>query len=124
MSVQFDPTKAIYAQIADYYYQQICSCALAPGEKLPSVRETAQKLQVNPNTVSRSYLEMDRDGVTFSKRGQGTFVTTDLTVIANLKKTLAKKQMEDCVAYLRKLGYNNEDMVHALKQLLQEEKGT
>ncbi len=40
--MQFDPNKAIYAQIADYYYQQICSGELIPGDKLPSVRETAQ----------------------------------------------------------------------------------
>ncbi|WP_059102879.1 GntR family transcriptional regulator [Shouchella shacheensis] len=122
MSGNFDASKAIYVQIADYYYQKICSGELAPGEKLPSVRETAQRLQVNPNTASRSYLEMDRDGVTFSKRGQGTFVTTDVQTIKKLKQSLASEQMSALIAYLKKLGYSNEEMVEELKHALWEER--
>ncbi|GAF19151.1 transcriptional regulator, GntR family [Bacillus sp. JCM 19046] len=120
LSIQFDPNKAIYAQIVDYYYQFICSGELTPGEKLPSVRETAQTLQVNPNTVSRAYQEMDRDELTFSKRGQGTFVTEDLRKITALKETLAKAQVEALISYMKKLGYSSEEMIDSLKQTVKE----
>ncbi|MCM3550104.1 GntR family transcriptional regulator [Shouchella clausii] len=119
-SMQFDPNKAIYTQIAEYYYQQICSGELAPGDKLPSVRETAQRLQVNPNTVSRAYLEMDREQITFSKRGQGTFVTTDLTVIKQLKETLADAQMQALITFMRKLGFSNQEISASLERSLKE----
>ncbi|GAF23235.1 MULTISPECIES: GntR family transcriptional regulator [Shouchella] len=120
MSIQFDPNKAIYAQIVDSFYQQICSAELMPGEKLPSVRETAQTLKVNPNTVSRAYQEMDRDQVTYSKRGQGTFVTEDLAIIRTLKEALAKKQLTELVHYMRKLGYTDETMIEALTKIVKE----
>ncbi|AIC93860.1 GntR family transcriptional regulator [Shouchella lehensis] len=120
MSIQFDPNKAIYAQIVDSFYQQICSSELMPGEKLPSVRETAQMLKVNPNTVSRAYQEMDRDKVTFSKRGQGTFVTEDHTIIRALKEALAKKQLTELVHYMRNLGYTDETMIEALTKTIRE----
>lgn len=118
--MQFDPNKAIYAQIADYYYQRICSGELIPGDKLPSVRETAQLLQVNPNTVSRAYMEMDREQVTFSKRGQGTFVTTDMDIITDLKESLAGTQMHALITYMRKLGFSDEAIIDALKRSLRE----
>ncbi|RXZ79922.1 GntR family transcriptional regulator [Paenibacillaceae bacterium] len=120
--MQFDPNKAIYAQIADYYYQQICSGELAPGEKLPSVRDTAQRLQVNPNTVSRAYLEMDREKITFSKRGQGTFVTMDMEDIQGLKKSLAADQMQALIKYMKRLGFSEDEMVDSLKRSLKEMK--
>ena len=120
MSIQFEPNKAIYAQIVDSFYQQICSAELAPGNKLPSVRETAQNLKVNPNTVSRAYQEMDRAEVTFSKRGQGTFVTEDLARIRSLKEALAQKQLNELVKYMRKLGYDDETMIEALTKTVKE----
>lgn len=120
LSIQFDPNKAIYAQIVDYYYQLICSGELTPGEKLPSVRDTAQTLQVNPNTVSRAYQEMDRDELTFSKRGQGTFVTEDLLKIKDLKESLASAQVEALITYMKKLGFSNEEMMVSVKRSLKE----
>lgn len=93
---------------------------MAPGDKLPSVRETAQRLQVNPNTVSRAYLEMDREQITFSKRGQGTFVTTDLTVIKQLKETLADAQMQALITFMRKLGFSNQEISASLERSLKE----
>ncbi|EZH64743.1 GntR family transcriptional regulator [Bacillaceae bacterium JMAK1] len=118
--MQFDPNKAIYVQIVDSFYQRICSEELAPGDKLPSIRDTAHLFKVNPNTVSRAYQEMDREEITFSKRGQGTFVTEDLKKIQLLKEAIAQKQLNELVLYMRKLGYTDETIVEALKKTVKE----
>lgn len=123
MTIEFDPSKPIYRQIAEYYYQKISNGELLPGEKLPSVRETAQSLRVNPNTASRSYMEMDRDGVTFTKRGQGTFVTEDETIVKELRISLAKTRIEELVDFLYRLGFTNAQIQAQVNDLLTEQGG-
>jgi GntR family transcriptional regulator len=66
----------IYAQIARQVRSGIASAALAPGERLPSVRRLARELVVNPNTVQKAYAELERAGLVRTKRGTGTFVAT------------------------------------------------
>ncbi|MFK3936245.1 GntR family transcriptional regulator [Alkalihalobacillus sp. NPDC078783] len=124
MTIEFDPSKPIYRQIADYYYQKISNGELRPGDKLPSVRETAQSLRVNPNTASRSYLEMDREGVTFTRRGQGTFVTEDEEVVRELRVQLAQSHIQEMIDYLYKLGFSNnqiKDQLHSLLETQEDE---
>lgn len=119
MTIEFDPSKPIYRQIADYYYQKISNGELRPGDKLPSVRETAQSLRVNPNTASRSYLEMDREGVTFTRRGQGTFVTEDEEVVRELRVQLAQSHIQELIDYLHKLGFSDNQIKDQLHSLLE-----
>ena len=124
MTIEFDPSKPIYRQIADYYYQKISNGELRPGDKLPSVRETAQSLRVNPNTASRSYLEMDREGITFTKRGQGTFVTEDEEVVRKLRVQLAQSHIQELIDYLHKLGFSDnqiKDQLHSLLEAQEDE---
>lgn len=66
--------RPIYAQIMDGLRQQIRTGVLLPGEKLPSVRELAAQLSINPNTIQRSYRELERSGWIISIPGKGTFV--------------------------------------------------
>ncbi len=66
----------IYAQIARQVRTGIASRALPPDERLPSVRELARELVVNPNTVQKAYAELERSELVYTKRGTGTFVAT------------------------------------------------
>ena len=75
MSEEFDPSKPIYLQLSERINNQIVRKELSAGEKLPSVREMAIRSGVNPNTVQRTYSELERMGIVETKRGQGTFVT-------------------------------------------------
>ena len=64
----------IYLQIVKEIKSEMISGRLKGGDKLPSVREIAAQYQVNPNTVQRVFLELDKQGLTYSERGIGTFV--------------------------------------------------
>jgi len=68
--------KAIYAQIIDNFKRQIITGALKPDEKVPSVRDLAQAITVNPNTVQKAYRELESQGYIYTVLGQGSFIST------------------------------------------------
>ena len=75
--MDFNENKAIYLQIADILCEQILDGEWPPQEKIPSVREMGITLQVNPNTVLRTYDFLQQKNIIFNKRGLGYFVEED-----------------------------------------------
>lgn len=81
-------SRPIYEQIIDSIKENILKGILRPGDKLPSVREMSSMITANPNTVSRAYMELERQGVTETLRGKGTFVSS------NYKPKVEEESME------------------------------
>jgi GntR family transcriptional regulator len=77
MLPRIDPAKSepIYAQLRGEVKYFVATGMMSPGEALPSVREMALKLRINPNTVARAYRELEREGVVITMRGKGVFVS-------------------------------------------------
>lgn len=75
--MDFRDKQAIYLQIAEYMSEQVLMSRWAVGEKIPSVRELATDLEVNPNTVMRTYEFLSQQGVISNKRGIGYFVADE-----------------------------------------------
>lgn len=75
--IQFDSGSAIYLQVADFMSEKILTGEWAENERIPSIREVAAMVQVNPNTVMRSYAHLQDNEVIFNKRGVGYFVSDD-----------------------------------------------
>ncbi|GAA4873478.1 GntR family transcriptional regulator [Ferrimonas pelagia] len=73
----FDSPSAIYLQIADRMQEQILTGAWQEGKRIPSIREMAAEVQVNPNTVMRAYAHLQEQGVIFNRRGVGYFVSPE-----------------------------------------------
>jgi len=76
MWLHIDPSSGtpIYRQIVDQVRQAVASGVLRAGDRLPSVREMAVELAVNPNTIAKAYQELERDGVILTPRGKGSYV--------------------------------------------------
>ena len=72
--LDYRDARPIYAQICDGFRDQICAGILRPGDKLPSVRELATQLTINPNTIQRAYRELELQGWVESEAGRGSFV--------------------------------------------------
>ncbi|QEH43888.1 GntR family transcriptional regulator [Chitinophaga sp. XS-30] len=87
--MEFNHTQAIYLQIADYVCDQVQLQHWLPDGKVPSVRELAVSLEVNPNTVMRSYEYLQQQGIIYTKRGMGYFVSED----AIKKITVIRKEL-------------------------------
>jgi GntR family transcriptional regulator len=72
----------IYIQIMDQIRRSVAGGTLAPGEQLPSVRDLALQLAINPNTISKAYQELEHEGVVYTLRGRGTFVSGQASALS------------------------------------------
>ncbi|SDM55080.1 GntR family transcriptional regulator [Fictibacillus solisalsi] len=121
MAEDFNASKPIYLQLADRINRQILRKELENGQKLPSVREMAIQSGVNPNTVQRTYSELERMGSVESKRGQGTFVTEDQSVLSQLRQRLKKEQISSFFEDMKEMGFTSDEMISGLKEYISDE---
>lgn len=94
----------IYLQIAEKIATQIFGGKLAPGAKLPSVRDIALKERANPNTVQKALSELEEDGLILSKRTSGNFVTEDKELIMKMRDTYAENLTKTYEAKMQDVG--------------------
>jgi GntR family transcriptional regulator len=123
MTEEFDASKPIYMQLAERINKKIIRNELGLGEKLPSVREMAVQSGVNPNTVQRTYSELERMGIVETRRGQGTFVTENKEVIKRLREQLKQEIMSEFVRNMKELGFTLDEIITSLKDINQKEGG-
>jgi DNA-binding transcriptional regulator YhcF (GntR family) len=121
MSVNFDAKIPIYIQIMNLIKRDIVTNKLEPGDKIPSVREMAAELKVNPNTLQRAYQELEREGITYTQRGMGTFVKEDKSMIDLLKREMAKEIIDNFIDGMKNLGFNGEEILKVIKDKIKEE---
>jgi len=112
---EFDANIPIYVQIMSIIKQAIVSGSLHPGDKLSSVRERAESLAVNPNTVQRAYQELEREGVSETRRGMGTFIVEKETLISDLRSEMAQAVMKTFIDGMRALGFRDDAIIKALE---------
>ena len=111
--MEFDPNKPIYLQICDQICEQILSGAIAPEERILSVREYGASVGVNPNTVARSYEKLTDACIIYNKRGIGYFVAApakDIIMDAERQRFI----QEEVPAFLKRmelLGINPEEIL-------------
>ncbi|HWQ40931.1 MAG TPA: GntR family transcriptional regulator [Desulfosporosinus sp.] len=115
---QLDLSKPLYEQVLQHIRHAIARGDVRLGMKLPSVRDLAQQLKINPNTVMRAYQELDRDYLTETRRGQGTFITSDTETVDQVKKALANEAVIAFVSSMEKLGINRSTAESLLKEVV------
>lgn len=117
--------KAIYLQIADGICDRVMAGTLQEGERIPSVREYGATLQVNANTVMRSYEHLSQEGVIFNKRGIGYFIADDARarIMAMRHDSFFNGEIQDFFRQLSLLGITPDELLaHYVKYLEQENK--
>lgn len=115
--MQIDDSRPIWAQLVDEFRQRIVAGTWPPGGKLPSVRELALDVGVNPNTVQKALAEVDRLGLTVTERTAGRFVTTDAEAIAEARAALAATKVTEFAASMDAMGMTLEQASELLAQL-------
>lgn len=121
MKWQFSNDAPIYSQLIEQIKVGIVSGAFPPGERLPSVRDLATEAGVNPNTMQRALAELERDGLVYSQRTTGRFVTEDETMIETAKRSLAERHVKTFLAAMLRLGFQREEIMTLLRQETGEE---
>ncbi|WP_350344220.1 GntR family transcriptional regulator [Proteinivorax tanatarense] len=109
--MDFDNSKPIYLQIIDHVKKEIIKEELKVGEKMPSQREMAQKLKVNPNTVQRAYREMESMNLIETYRGQGTFIIREQGLIKRLKAEMAEEILDNFLREMLSLGISKDEII-------------
>ena len=121
MKWQFNADAPIWSQLIAQIKVGIVTGAFPPGERLPAVRDLAAEAGVNPNTMQRALTELERDGLVYSQRTAGRFVTEDQSMIASAKRSLAESHIQTFLRAMAHLGYDREEILTLLRQ--EESKG-
>ena len=116
MEWKFRSDLPIYSQLVEQIKLGIVSGNLLPGERLMSVRDMATEAGVNPNTMQRALQELEREGMVYSQRTAGRFVTENMQVIERAKKKFAEEQIRSFLEAMKKLGYQWEEILALLKE--------
>lgn len=113
-AINYRDSRPIYEQIMDELRKLIISGVFAPDEKLPSVRDLAQQLAINPNTIQRAYRELELSGYIYSVAGKGNFAAPRHEVDESRKQALLAS-LAETARELRFLGVSDEEIAANLK---------
>ena len=114
--MEFNASQPIYKQIIDDFKKKLIRGEIKEGDKIPSQREYAEEVRVNPNTVQRAYREMESMNMVETLRGQGTYISISADRMEEIKMEMAVNLVNHFISEMESLGYSREDMFKILKQ--------
>ena len=115
ININFRDSRPIYVQVKTALRKLIVSGAMPPDEKLPSVRELAAQLVINPNTIQRAYRELEQEGYIISIPGKGSYANLSAQVDEGRKKELLTA-MDEIVAELLYLGVTPDELDRRIRE--------
>ena len=116
LQLNYRDAKPIYEQIKDGIRRLLLSNAIKADEKLPSVRELASSLAINPNTIQRAYLELEAEGYVYTKQGKGTFASAT-AMVCQMRKQELLVEFDDVVSELFILDASVEELGNRMENL-------
>ena len=122
MTWQFTDDRPIYLQLMEQIQLKIICGQYKVGEKLPSVRDLASEAAVNPNTMQKALSELERIGLVFSQRTSGRFITEDSNMVENMRKDLAREQIEKFLNNMEKIGFGRKEAIELMENIAKEMK--
>ncbi|MDD3899018.1 MAG: GntR family transcriptional regulator [Syntrophomonadaceae bacterium] len=114
--MEFNASQPIYKQIIDDFKKKLIRGEIKEGDKIPSQREYAEEVRVNPNTVQRAYREMESMNMVETLRGQGTYISISADRLEEIKMEMAVNLVDYFISEMESLGYSQKDMFKILKQ--------
>ncbi|WP_283607201.1 GntR family transcriptional regulator [Faecalispora anaeroviscerum] len=114
--------RPIYFQLIEEIERRIISGVYPLGTRLPSVRDLATEAAVNPNTMQRALAELENQGLLYSQRTSGRFVTEDEEVIKTMRYSLAQNIIKEFMEKMNSLGYDSRQTIKLLEQMEEEKK--
>lgn len=120
MQWELNSERPVYIQLIEQIQAAIISGYYKPGDKLPSVRDLASEATVNPNTMQKALVELERIELVLTNRTSGRYITSDEIMIKKLKGQSAKKQILDFLEKMRLLGFEAEDTLVLITDTVKE----
>ena len=123
ITIDYKDRRPIYEQIVSSREELAVRGVLEPDSQLPSVRQLAVELSINPNTIQRAYSQLEKTGVIYSVKGKGNFVAADPKRLREEKMEQILQEMEKLLRQALALGVGRERMENWLHSLLEKEEG-
>lgn len=109
MKWDIDSERPVYIQLIEKIQTGIISGYYKPGDKLPSVRDLAAEAMVNPNTMQKALVDLERTGLIFTNRTSGRFITSDEVMIKKLKEQSAASLVHEFIDRMKRNGFEPEE---------------
>lgn len=116
MDYIFDNERPIYIQLVEMIRIEIVSGKFKKGQKIPSVRELALIMKVNPNTMQKALVELENEQLIYTERTNGKYVTEDEKIIEKVKKELAKEIVDNYLNSMKNIGIDYNSAVEYLQE--------
>lgn len=117
MDYVFDNERPIYIQLVEIIRVDIVSGKFIKGQRLPSVRELAILMKVNPNTMQKALVELENQKLIYTERTNGKFVTKDEKLIEKIKNELAQEKVDNYLKSMKSIGISFEMATKYLQEL-------
>ena len=121
MVLELNTKEPIYLQIIAYIKKKIVSGELKGGERILSVREYANEVKVNPNTIQKVYNELENQGLIYTQRGIGKFVTEDGEKINSLREELFNETIDKFIEDSKSLGFTKDTILAIISERYKED---
>ena len=116
MEFIFDNERPIYIQLVEQLRLLIIAGEFQQGEKIPSVRELALIAKVNPNTMQKALVELETEGLIYTERTTGKYVTNDIKRLKTVRENIAKEKVKAFFSDMERIGMNQEDTIKYLQE--------
>lgn len=117
ISVDTRNRKPIYEQLIDNIKDLVLHGVLKPGEQLPGVRTLAIELAINPNTIAKSYIELERRGIIYSLPGRGSFVADDITALSATRREEVLDTLKEALADAVDAGIGKDEIISMIDKI-------
>lgn len=120
MAWKIKSDRPVYIQLMEHIKIQIISGVYKAGDKFPVVRDLAVEAEVNPNTMQKALSELERENLLYSKGTMGRFVTDDVQLIEELKKSVAHNEVQKFLSNMNAFGYTIDEIGDLLRKVINE----
>ncbi|WP_099156613.1 GntR family transcriptional regulator [Virgibacillus ndiopensis] len=115
-NIKFNNRDPVYVQVVRHFKEQIATGMLEPGKEIPSRRELANKLKINPNTAQRAYKEMEEEGLIYTERNLPSRITKDEQVLGGVREELILQAVDSFVSSIRSINVPVDEVLSLVKE--------
>lgn len=121
MQLKFNNRDPVYVQVVRHFKEQLASGILSAGQEIPSRRELAKKLKINPNTAQRAYKEMEEEGLIYTERNLPSKITKDVNKINAVREELLMEAVCTFVRAVKPINISIDELVQLVTEKFKEE---
>nr|WP_295279442.1 GntR family transcriptional regulator [uncultured Blautia sp.] len=119
--LDYQDRRPLYEQVEEKFRNLILNGALESGSRMPSVRQLAMELSINPNTIQRAYMQLEQEGLIYPVKGKGNYIA-DSEEVRKISIASYTKELKDLIRKGKAIGVEEEDLIYIIRECYKEEK--